>query len=92
LIFQGKICSWLESHVLLTCPKYNILRQKYGIDNENNEDSLSFIINLMDEHLFSVLLIVFGVLFEYEILNILVVQTFCIFYYRKEVSPRILLL
>jgi hypothetical protein len=29
----------------------------------------------MDEHLFSVLLIVFGVLFEYEILNILVVQT-----------------
>jgi hypothetical protein len=44
------------------------------------------------EHLFSVLLIVFGVLFEYEILNILVVQTFCIFYYRKEISPRILLL
>jgi hypothetical protein len=37
-----------ESHVLLTCPKYNILRQKYGIDNENNEDSLSFIINLLN--------------------------------------------
>jgi hypothetical protein len=34
-----------ESHFLLKCPKYNILRQKYGIDNENNEDSLSFIIN-----------------------------------------------
>lgn len=37
-----------ESHFLLKCPKYNILRQKYGIDNENNEDSLSFIINLLN--------------------------------------------
>jgi hypothetical protein len=30
--------------------KYNILRQKYGIDNENNEDSLSFIINYSIHH------------------------------------------
>ena len=38
-----------ESHFLLKCQKYNILlRQKYGIDNENNEDSLSFIINLLN--------------------------------------------
>ena len=37
-----------ESQVLLKCPKYNILRQKYGNDNENNEDSLSFIINLLN--------------------------------------------
>jgi hypothetical protein len=37
-----------KSHFLLKCPKYNILRQKYGIDNENNEDSLSFIINLLN--------------------------------------------
>ena len=39
-----------ESHFLLKCPKYNIpvLRQKYGIDNENNDDSLSFIINLLN--------------------------------------------
>ena len=37
-----------ESHFLLKCPKYNILRQKYGIDNESNEDSLSFIINLLN--------------------------------------------
>ena len=37
-----------ESHFLLKCPKYIILRQKYGIDNENNEDSLSFIINLLN--------------------------------------------
>ena len=37
-----------ESHFLLKCPKYNIPRQKYGIDNENDEDSLSFIINLLN--------------------------------------------
>ena len=37
-----------ESHFLSKCPKYNILRQKYGIDNENNEDSLSFIIHLLN--------------------------------------------
>jgi hypothetical protein len=37
-----------EFQVLLKCPKYNILRQKYGNDNENNEDSLSFIINLLN--------------------------------------------
>ena len=37
-----------ESHFLLKCPKYNLIRQKYGIDNENNEDSSSFIINLLN--------------------------------------------
>jgi len=37
-----------ESHFLLKCPNYNLLRQKYGIDNENNEDSSSFIINLLN--------------------------------------------
>ena len=37
-----------ESHFLLKCPKYNILRQEYGIDHENSEDSLFFIINVLN--------------------------------------------
>jgi hypothetical protein len=41
-----------ESHFLLQCPQYTALRQKHGICNEKNEDSLIFLKKVAKSHIF----------------------------------------
>jgi hypothetical protein len=41
-----------ESHFLLQCPQYTALRQKHGICNEKNEDSLIFWKKVAKSHIF----------------------------------------